>query len=150
MIIGAGIVLGAATAKFRKPSLIFGSVLAAVSLAIFAPGLSADYGLPTMFQLVSLGVAITLEMIAIPIVARLTKHRGEREMNISILFVVALHFFIMLPTFGPSVGILGLACAVNLVAAVKIPSYRFSLLWLIDGCLKISMGALMLLAPTLA
>jgi hypothetical protein len=150
LIIGAAIVIGAATARFRKHILIFGSVLAAASLGVMAPGLSAKFGIPTMFQLVSLGVAITLEMIAIPIVVKLTKHRGDRDMNISILLVVALHFFVMLPAFGPSVGILGLACVMNLVTAVKIADYRFSLVWLVDGCLKIVAGALMLIAPTLA
>ncbi len=150
MVMGAAIAIGAATARFRKHILIIGSVLAGVSLGVFAPGLSAKFGLPTTFQIVSLGVAITLEMIAIPIVASVSRHRGDRAMNISILVVVALHFFVMLPAFGPSVGILGVACAVNLAAAMKFNAYRFALLWLTDGCLKLSVGTLMLVAPTLA
>jgi len=150
LVIGAAIVIGAATPRFRTHILVLGGVSASISLGIFAPGLSAKYGLPTTLQLVSLGVAITLEMIAIPIVARLTRHRGDRDMNISILFVVALHFFFMLPTFGPCVGILGLACALNLIAAVKLTAYRFAFVSLIDGFLKLSIGTLMLVVPTLA
>jgi hypothetical protein len=137
LTVGAFILLGAVAPRARMPLLWSG--LALGMTAIFLGG-RFQRGLPdpNAIQIGSLAVAILLETIAFAIAMPRVRPRGERTVQATSLLIVGLHFFVMLPAFGPRIGILAALCTLNAVLAFRIPQYRAA--WPVDGILKVALG----------
>jgi Family of unknown function (DUF6609) len=126
---------------------LVGSMLAALVSITGASHLAR----PSRLQISSLIVAIAFEIAGIAWVNSHLRSRGRRTLLLATLLVVGVHFFLMVPAFGPLIGLLGafsvLNAAVGLSVASKAPWQVF---WVIDGALKLAVGGLMLvLAPRL-
>lgn len=147
MLIGAAIVLGSIWFRSRNALLGLGATIAAVAVSLSAARLAAPYGVPTFAQVAWLVTAVVAEVVALVFVIRRFAPHGERAVLLAILVVVGMHFLPMAPAFGPLAAVLGVVCAVNALAAVRISGYPLRAVWAIDGGLKIAVGALMWWLP---
>ena len=68
---------------------------------------------------------------------------------VTTLAIVGAHFIIMLPAFGPLIGVLGFLCLVNAAAAWRKLMYPSSAAWLVDGAMKLLLGAILLVTSPL-
>ena len=141
--VGVFIILGATLARYRMPLPWIGFACGIAALILGAP-LQAGLPNPSLLQAGSLGLAITLEIIAFRFFMPRFRAAGPRTLITGSLGIVGLHFFIMLPTFGPLIGLLALLCTLNAAAAWKLDTYRSGQAWFVDGLLKIALGGWML------
>lgn len=147
MLMGAGIVLGAIWFRSRNSFLAIGAIVATVAVSLTAARLAAPYGVPTLAQIGWLVAAVVAEVIALALVIPRFARRGERAVLLAILVVVGLHFIPMAPAFGPLAAVLGVLCALNAFAAVRMSQYPLRAVWATDGVLKVILGALMWFVP---
>lgn len=149
LILGIFLLVGGALQHLQKLLLVAGFVFAGVAMAVLAARLSAPFGIPSKVQVLSLIVAILLEMVVIAIVRRRLSNSPERTITLAILAVVATHFFIMIPAFGPVIALLGIVCLLNVRRGfghrgnAKCDAAIRSI-WMTDALLKTLAGALML------
>jgi hypothetical protein len=142
--------------------LIFGALLPAVRLkltyASFAVGTLALFlggrlvvGLPapSHWQVISLVLAIVLEIAMFVIVMPPMRHRGERAVLVATLAIVGVHFWVMAPAFGLLISVLGTLCLLNAAIAWHKPSYRIGAAWFVDGTLKLGVGFLLVMTSPL-
>jgi hypothetical protein len=96
-----------------------------------------------LIQIVSLGLAVTLEMILLVRVLSASRSFDDRETMLSILTIVGAHFVLMTPAFGPLMMVLAGASVLNVLLALTSRAYASPLVWAVDGALKAGVGALM-------
>lgn len=142
-IVGLGIVLGAANMRRRYHMLGVASVIAALATMAFAIPLSAPFGPPSALQLGALATSVVLEVIAFVFAGHFLRKSGERGRTLITLTIVAVHFFIMAPAFGPPVAALGAATLCNIAIGAAAPRYALPALWFSDGLLKLGAGVAM-------
>ena len=144
MIIGAMIIAGASLPKVRNILVAAGLALASMVTAIVAPSLVHPLGRPSWQQILVLAGSVLLEMILIQAVVRYVYHLGERTIILSVLLVVGLHFLPMAIAFGPIIGILGILTILNAGVGLWLrPNMNLSILWFLDGLLKLACGIMM-------
>jgi hypothetical protein len=122
-IVGVAIVLGALRFRSRNVLLAAGAVLATIVTAFVAPGLTARAGVPTIAQTVWLAAAVAAEIVLLAVFIRRVAPHGERAVVLTVLGIVAAHFLPMAPAFGPSMILLGLLCAANVLLAARLTDY---------------------------
>jgi hypothetical protein len=142
--VGLCVALGAILPRFRATLVWIGFALG--SLLIVAFGATLAHGLhpPTMLQVGSLVLAIVLEIAAFRFFMPNVRRRGDRATYGATMGIVGAHFFVMLPAFGPLIGMLGLACTLNAAAFWRLSRYPASAGWFVDGCSKLVFGLAML------
>lgn len=144
LIMGIGVILGGLWPRRRMAMLIAGGAGATLAIILAADLLARPLGVPSRFQFWALAAAIALEIVLIRIVVARYKHAGERQFLLAILFVVGLHFLPMAITFGPLCAALGLCAMANAAIAWRTSrDISVNRVWIIDGALKLSFGALM-------
>jgi hypothetical protein len=145
--VGVALVLGALRFRSRNVLLAVGGVLATIVTALLASSLTARAGVPTLAQGVWLAGAVVAEIVLLALLIRRAAPRGERAVVLTILGIVAAHFLPMAPAFGPPMILLGLACAANVLLAVRRTDYSLRAVWAVDGALKAAIGALLIWQP---
>jgi hypothetical protein len=147
-IMGAGVVLGALLPNKRRSLLIFGAAVATIAIVFLAARLSAPFGAPSRLQLWFLFGSIGAEAILVRVAVVLYRQAGERSLLLAILFAVGLHFLPMAVAFGPICAALGLTlCVCAGIGLWLTPDIPLNRLWASDGFIKMTFGAIMLLAP---
>ena len=142
-VIGAGILLGAFFFRAKIPLLAIGGTLGVVAATMLGEYLARGHGNPTRLQVDSLILAIGVEMAVLPFLRRALRPRGPRVVLLGVLTLVGAHFLLMAPAFGPLIVLLGLLTMGNALTGLRYPESSFRLLWLIDGGLKLVLGALL-------
>lgn len=143
VVAGISIVLGAFLFRARYPIFGVGAAIASGLTVGFAAELAAPYGAPSLIQVVSLGIAVALEMILLVRGLSASRSLDDRETMLSILTIVGAHFVLMAPAFGPLMMVLAGASVLNVLLALTLRAYAGPLVWAIDGALKAGVGALM-------
>jgi hypothetical protein len=143
VVAGMSIVLGAFLFRARYPIFGVGAAIASGLTAGFSAQLAAPYGPPSLIQIVSLGLAVALEMILLVRVLSASRSFDDRETMLSILTIVGAHFVLMTPAFGPLMMALAGASVLNVLLALTTRGYASPLVWAVDGALKAGVGALM-------
>jgi hypothetical protein len=151
VVVGTAIVIGGFVP--RRAWILFSAGAALGTLAALFAGLSVlrPPGRPALVQVVSLVVAILVEIVGIVLVNSKLRARGERTLVLATLLVVGIHFLLMAPAFGPWIVLLG-ACSIgNAVVGLRsAPTRPWALFWAVDGGLKVAVGSvLLLIAPRL-
>jgi hypothetical protein len=146
LIMGAGVVAGAALPARRRSLLILGGAIATAAIILFAGRLSAPFGRPSQLQLWFLFGSIALEIVLIRLAVARYRLAGERTLLLAILFVVGLHFLPMAVAFGPLCIALGLVlCGCSAIGLWFRPTLPLNRMWALDGVIKIAFGAAMFL-----
>jgi hypothetical protein len=143
VIAGISIVIGAFNLRARFSILAVGSAIGGVATAFLAAPLAAPFGPPSLFQVVSLIVAVAVEIVLLMPVLRAWRAHDERETTLAILSIVGGHFVLMAPAFGPLMLFLAGASVLNTLVGLLWRRYALAWLWGVDGLLKLSVGILM-------
>lgn len=141
LLVGAAMLSGAAAFRFRYVMLAAGAVIGAVTLVLLARPLAALYGAPDALALASIGAAIALQIILLLTLPR--RFSGERGRTLAVLAIVAVHFLVMAPAFGPLIVALGALALANALFGAANRGYCIVRLWAFDGALKVGVGAMM-------
>lgn len=145
LLVGLGITIGGLLGrKHVVRMLVAAGVLAILSQIFRIRGLTDFPGTPTKTQFYVLGGGIAFEALLIAGVVYLVPDRSSRKFWLWILFVVGLHFIILAYAQGPPLLLLGLFSMVNAIAGLRWTSISYLRFWVIDGLLKIAIGAWML------
>ena len=142
-VIGACIVLGSVFFSARDRWLAVGGGLGVLAAMFLGGAADRGHGSPGVWQVGSLFFAIAVEIALIPVLRRRLRPHGERTLMLGILILVGAHFVLMAPAFGPLIVLLGVLAIGNAWVGLKIPTLPLRGLWLVDGCLKVGVGALM-------
>ena len=146
LLVGLGITIGGTLGKkCVVPLLISGGVLAILSQIVRIRGLTDFPGTPTRTQFYALYGGIAFEALLIGLVVNFIRDRSSRRFWLWILFVVGLHFIVLAYAQGPPLLLLGVLSMVNALVGLRMPSTSYLKFWVIDGVLKIAIGAWMLL-----
>jgi hypothetical protein len=141
--IGVFVVLGALIPRWRMTVLWIGFGAAMIALVVgrrFAKGLPQ----PGVLPVAALVLAIVLEIVAFRVLIPRLRLRGERALLDGSLAIVGVHFLVMVPSFGPLVGVLGILCLSNAALAWRFVSYPIGHAWFVDGLMKTALGGAML------
>jgi hypothetical protein len=140
--IGIFILLGAFAPRIRLTLTYVGFAVGTIAL-VLGGRLAVGLPRPTSMQVGALVLAIALEIIAFIVIMPRVRKAGERAIIVATLVIVGCHFIVMLPAFGPLIGALGVLCALNAALLWKRASYRLEAAWLVDGAMKLAIGALL-------
>jgi hypothetical protein len=147
LLVGLGITAGGLLGKkYVVPMLIAGGVLAILSQIVRVKGLTDFGGVPTRAQGYILYGGIAFEAILIFFVSYLIRDRSSRRFWLWLLFVVGLHFIVLSYAQGAPLMLLGLLGMVNAVVGLRMTNVSYLKFWVIDGVLKVAIGAWMLFA----
>jgi hypothetical protein len=145
LLVGLGITIGGILGKkYLVPVLIVGGVLAILSQIVRVRGLTDFAGTPPMSQLYALCGGIAFEGLLIGVVVYLIRDRSSRRFWLWILFVVGLHFIVLAYAQGPPLLLLGVLNMVNAAVGLRMTNVSYLKFWVIDGVLKVAIGAWML------
>ena len=142
-IVGLAILAGGLRFGWRNAILGVGAAIATIATAVTAARLTAPFGAPTLFQIGDLIAAVALEVGALAWATRRFRPSGERATTLAILMIVAVHFVLMAPAFGPLVALLGALAAINAYAGMRFAALSVRSVWIVDGALKVAVGAAM-------
>ena len=149
-VVGAFVILGTVALHLRTTLVWIGFAAGVLAFALLGARLSVGLRSPTVLQISALALAIVLEVIGFAVLLPRWRARGERPATEATLLIVGAHFLVMLPAFGPLIGVLGVLCCVNAALAWRFVRYPLGVAWFVDGLLKLSIGAGMVLtAPVL-
>jgi hypothetical protein len=141
--VGVFLILGALLPAVRMKLTYVG--FAAGTLALFLGGrLAVGLPAPSHLQVISLVLAIVLEIILFVVLMPLARRRGERAVLVATLAIVGVHFWVMAPAFGPVIAVLGTLCLLNAAIAWRESSYRIEAAWFLDGAMKVGAGILLI------
>jgi len=143
-IVGLAIVAGGLRFGWRNAILGVGAAIATTATAVTAARFAAPFGAPTLFQISDLIAAVALEGAALAWAIPRFRPGGERAITLAILMIVAVHFVLMAPAFGPLVALLGVLAAINAYAGMRFGALSLRAIWVADGALKVAIGAAML------
>jgi hypothetical protein len=146
VLVGLGLVVGAAGGRsWLLPGLITGAALAVLAMMIggITKTIFTGLGYPKIYQYVVLGLAFVVEGGLVNLVVANVPDRESREFWLWILFVVGVHFLVLLFSHGPVCGLLGLVCMANAALGLLVPGIPYRVLWMTDGLLKIAAGSSM-------
>jgi hypothetical protein len=144
LLVGVGITVGGLLGgKHIIRMLIAGGVLATLSQIVRVQGVTDFPGTPSRSQLSLLVGGILLEVLLIALVVYMIRERS-RKFWLWILFVVGLHFIILSFAQGPPLLWLGVVSMANALIGLGLTNTSYLRFWVIDGLLKIAVGAWML------
>jgi hypothetical protein len=145
VLIGAGLLGGVA---FSGDALVdyrvfFGGVAVATLSLFFAKRLS--FGPPTRPQIAALIFALALEGVLFGLMGRLLPPGTEEDVRwLWVSVIVGVHFLPMAICFGPRMLLLGAACIATAGAGLLLPTTPYEVFGVIDGMLKVAVGAWLL------
>jgi hypothetical protein len=143
LVVGVGLVLGGIVPRRRTLLLASSGGFAVTTLVLFAGRITAPYGVPTPLQVWSLVASVAFEVVALSLVIRLFRARGERTLYFLVFLVVGAHFVPMAPAFGPVVALLGVLAMLNALVGLRSSAHSLRALFLVDGALKAAAGGLL-------
>jgi NO-binding membrane sensor protein with MHYT domain len=143
VVMGVAIFVGAIFAQKRFTLVNIGFGVGFGTFAFTGP-LAAPYGSPATLQWASVVIAIIAQIAALRFVLPRFSPRGERAATIATLAIVGLHFALMAPAFGWPIVLLAALATVNALWGAWLPTYSLTVLWALDGVLKLSAGVVML------
>jgi hypothetical protein len=144
LLVGLGITIGGILGKkYVLPTLIAGGVLAILSQIVRVKGLTDSVGTPTRAQFYALYGGIAFEAVLIGIVCYLIRDKSSRRFWLWILLVVGIHFAILAYGQGPPLILLSVLSVVNAIVGLRMTNISYLSFWVIDGVLKIAIGAWM-------
>jgi hypothetical protein len=143
VVAGASVMLGALVFRARYAIFGIGAAIAGTLTALYAAPLAAPYGKPRLVEIAFLTAAVVLEMVILATVLRRSSAYDDRHTMLTILTIVGGHFVLMAPAFGPIVMWLAGASVLNTFLALVWRGYSSTLVWAVDGALKLVAGALM-------
>lgn len=146
--IGLFVVLGSFSNRARMPLTYIGFGVGTLAL-VLGGRLAVGLPRPANEQVAALIIAIILEIVAFVVLIPRARPRGDRAVIVTTLAIVGAHFIIMLPAFGPLIGALGFLCLVNAAAAWRKLTYPSGTAWLVDGAMKLLLGAILLVTSPL-
>ena len=142
VLIGSGLIAAIALgghALVSYPVFYAGSGLAVLSLPLSR---RLSDGRPTRAQFIALAAAIALEVVLFALLPRvLPVGTPESVRWLWVLMIVGVHFVPMAVSFGPLFLLLGGACISNAALGLLLPDVPFGLFGLVDGALKVLVGA---------
>lgn len=141
---GVFVIAGALLRSLRMTLVYVGMAVATVAL-VLSGHLAAGLGKPSVLQVASLVIAIVVEIVTFRVVMPGLRRKGEPSILVATLAIVGAHFLIMLPAFGPWIGLLGMACVANALLLSAQSVYPANAAWFVDGVLKLAFGAILLL-----
>ena len=145
LLVGLGITVGGLLGKkYVVPMLIAGGLLAILSQIIQVKDVNNFGGAPTRAQFYALYIGITLEAMLIGLVVYFIRDRGSRRFWLWILLVVGIHFMVLAYAQGPPLLLLAILSIVNAIVGLRMPNVSYLKFWVIDGVLKLAIGAWML------
>lgn len=139
---GATLIFGGIFPRFRGRSIWIGFALGVAAAALLGGRLLVPPP-PTAFQLGALALAVALEVAAFVLLLPRLHRAGERAVVAGTLAIVGGHFVLMLPAFGPAIGLLSGLCLANAFILWRSPGYAPGIGWAVDGAIKLAMGAAM-------
>jgi hypothetical protein len=146
LLAGLGITVGGLLGKkYVMPMLIVGGMLAILSQLVQVRGLTNFGGTPTRTQFYALYIGIAFEAVLVGLVIYLIRDRGSRRFWLWILLVVGIHFLVLAYAQGPPLLLLAVISIANAVVGLRLTNVSYLKFWVIDGALKIAIGAWMLL-----
>ena len=151
VFVGTAIVVGGILPRRAWVLLSSGAILGVVAAVVAGLSFLRPPGRPALVQVVSLVIAIVVEIVGIVLVNSTLRSKGEPTLVLATLLVVGVHFLLMAPAFGPLIVLLGTCSIGNAIAGLRLaPSRPWALFWTVDGGLKVAVGSVMwLLAPRL-
>ncbi|HEX7237719.1 MAG TPA: DUF6609 family protein [Gammaproteobacteria bacterium] len=145
LIIGAGL-LAAIAASGDAPvnrGVFYAALGAALVSLCFARRVSL--GRPTPLQIGALVFAVALQGALIVLKSRLLPHTTPEHVRwLWVAAIVGIHFLPMAVTFGPRMLLLGSACIATALAGLSMPSIPYEVFGIVDGALKVAVGAWLL------
>jgi hypothetical protein len=146
LLVGFSITIGGLLGKkYVVRMLIAGGVLAILSQIVQVKGINNFGGIPTPAQLYALYIGIIFEAVLIGLVAYFIRDRGSRRFWLWILLVVGIHFMVLAYAQGPPLLLLAVSSIANAIVGLCMMNVSYLKFWVIDGVLKIAIGAWMLL-----
>jgi hypothetical protein len=146
LLVGLGIAIGGLLGeKYVVRMLIAGGVLAILSQIVQVRGLNNFGGTPTRAQFYALYIGIAFEAALIGLVVYFIRDRGSRRFWLWILIVVGVHFLVLAYAQGPPLLLLAVLSIANAMVGLRMTRISYLRFWVIDGLLKIGIGAWMLL-----
>jgi hypothetical protein len=142
-IVGLAILAGGLRFGWRNAILGVGAAIATIVTAVTAARFAAPFGAPTLFQIGDLIAAVAFEVAALAWAIRRFRPAGERATALAILMIVAIHFVLMAPAFGPLIALLGVLAAINVYMGMRLGALSLRTIWIVDGALKLAIGAAM-------
>ena len=140
---GATLIFGGLFPRYRGRSTWIGFALGVAAVGLFGGRLLRPPP-PTAFQLGALALAVGLEVAAFALLLPKLHRAGERAVVAGTLAIVGGHFAVMMPAFGPVIGLLGGLCIANALILWRSPGYALGTGWTVDGALKLVLGAAMI------
>jgi hypothetical protein len=147
VLVGLGVIVGGAGGRnWLLPALITGAALAFLAMMIggITKTIFTGLGKPKIRHWVVLGIALVAEGGLVNLVVAKVPNGESREFWLWILFVVGVHFLILLFSHGPICGLLGLVCMLNAALGLLMPDVAYRVFWVIDGVLKVAAGTAMI------
>jgi hypothetical protein len=146
LLVGSGVVGGTLLASdgLVNQQVFFLGLGAAVFSLLGSRWVSSGRGTP--LQLFALFGALGLQAILLVGAARVLGPMSGEWLWYRTMVIVGLHFLPMSVAFGPRVLLLGAACIANGALGFVAPAVPFALVALVDGILKITVGAWMFLS----
>jgi hypothetical protein len=146
LLVGLGITVGGLLGKkYVVPMLIAGGVLAIISQIVQVKGFTNFGGIPTRAQLYALYIGLIFEAVLIGLVVYFISDRGSRRFWLWILLVVGIHFMVLAYAQGSPLLLLAVLSIANAIVGLRMTNISYLKFWVIDGMLKIAIGAWMLL-----
>lgn len=151
-IVGSGITVGGLLGERVTLPVFYGSFAAGfIALSFFGERLRAPLGRVTKRQGRAMLAAIILEIVlivaAVVVFNDDLAHGQLRRFLLSILLAVGIHFFVFAIAQGPLMLLLGSLCIINAAIAWAIPTIPITVVWILDGLIKIGVGISMLRTP---
>ena len=145
LLVGSGVVGGTLLASdgLVNQQVFFLGLGAAVLSLLGARWVSFGRGTP--LQLFALFAALGLQAILLVAAARVLGPMSGDRLWYRTMVIVGLHFLPMSVAFGPRMLLLGTACIANGALGFLAPALPFALVALVDGILKLTVGAWMFL-----
>ena len=146
LIVGAGLLAaiafsGSALVDYR----IFFAALAVAMVSLFFADRPST-GPPTRLQIAALVFAVTLEGVLFGSMNRFLPPGTEEHVRwLWVSIIVGVHFIPMAICFGPALLVLGGSCIATAAAGLMMPNVRYEVFGVIDGLLKVVVGAWLLL-----
>lgn len=145
--VGLGIVVGSLGGhRWLIPGLISGAALGVAAMAAGGITKWIFEGLPypQWWHWAVLGAAFLLEgFLVSQVVERFSTQ--THQFWLWMLFIVGVHFLVLVFSHGPICGLLGVACMANALIGLRLANPPVTLFWGIDGALKVVAGAAMVL-----
>jgi hypothetical protein len=146
-----GLFLVVVGSAYLVPAFWAGFAAGFLTFPLFGSRLRRPFGAYTPLQVGSIVGAVVLEIVLIMLILWLFQdqlaHGQARTFIFALLFVVGIHFVPFAVSSGPLMLLLAALCCANALAGLLFAPAPVIALWIVDGLLKIGVGAVMLRTP---